>query len=673
SDEDDAEDSDTDLSDVDAFTNEDDGHDKHGGDEPYLSLDKGHPPEYYLQQLEVFDEGLYTQEDYSVSTTRLLDRMEDQWNERRGTKFASSLGTYWKVFRLVYERATEIKLDGKMNRSMHKVLRKLAKTYDLKKIGRDKACMYVEDQTLVLQTNLVTTEKRYPHGRYRIQAQLYLQLGGFTANRPKALLGLCYRHIQVTLLRDPEGGPHRLLLEFTFEFTKQFLGIKDMNTFPLPEIIFDESLIFSPHIFLLGLLFHNQAFAAYNLTSPEELSKLQIPVGRNELPLRLNQKLDNVPIFRKAVRTINGWSISPDEHLPYSTLLPWIRILGEITGFAQVTRPYSMRYAGGKAFNENGDINVYVGNVSEAMQNMMMGHASITTFLRHYLSRRVTVDTQAVVRGIRPQDALMRASCTMSRSIDRRRPRRLTTKQSESVNDHPTLRSLLKQRERLKATLKNATKHSKYKELSRKINQERQYQRHMLLQNVKERWEYEQPVRDVERQLAEGKIEHDPEVAGAAMLPAQKELADSVLSQSGTTIKEEMCRRDRAIRAVMLYCGIEEGGMNSTRTKQPNIITRPAVKAQSECNEEALETAKVLVYKDPRPKICFICLGNKKLPTEVRTYSFYTPGDLSKHFKRKNLQNIKDEESLSCELCQVSLDGKMHLQRHAQDVHGTVS
>jgi hypothetical protein len=44
--------------------------------------------------------------------------------------------------------------------------------------------MYVKDLARVLQTNLVTTEKRYPHGRYRIQAQLYLQLGGFTANRP---------------------------------------------------------------------------------------------------------------------------------------------------------------------------------------------------------------------------------------------------------------------------------------------------------------------------------------------------------------------------------------------------------------------------------------------------------------------------------------------------------
>jgi hypothetical protein len=95
--------------------------------------------------------------------------------------------------------------------------------------------MYVEDLAKVLQTNLMTTEKRYPYRRYRIQAQLYLQLGRFTANRPSALLSLCYQHVQVTLLRDPEGSPYRVLLEFTFKFTKQFLGIKDMSVSTLSD------------------------------------------------------------------------------------------------------------------------------------------------------------------------------------------------------------------------------------------------------------------------------------------------------------------------------------------------------------------------------------------------------------------------------------------------------
>ena len=39
----------------------------------------------------------------------------------RGIKTSSSLGTCWKIFRLVYERATGVKLDPKLNRLMHKV------------------------------------------------------------------------------------------------------------------------------------------------------------------------------------------------------------------------------------------------------------------------------------------------------------------------------------------------------------------------------------------------------------------------------------------------------------------------------------------------------------------------------------------------------------------------
>jgi hypothetical protein len=39
-----------------------------------------------------------------------------------GDKSASTLGTYWKVFRLVRERATVEKIQGKINRQMHRVI-----------------------------------------------------------------------------------------------------------------------------------------------------------------------------------------------------------------------------------------------------------------------------------------------------------------------------------------------------------------------------------------------------------------------------------------------------------------------------------------------------------------------------------------------------------------------
>ncbi|KAI3531970.1 C2H2 finger domain-containing protein [Colletotrichum abscissum] len=98
-------------------------------------------------------------QDYSPGTTVLLDAVEEQWRQfccvlkrdpqdcyakislglmynffdwvlsqkvgkdgrkKRGTKKKSSLGTYWKVFRLVFDRAVGEKINQKLNRSMHR-------------------------------------------------------------------------------------------------------------------------------------------------------------------------------------------------------------------------------------------------------------------------------------------------------------------------------------------------------------------------------------------------------------------------------------------------------------------------------------------------------------------------------------------------------------------------
>ncbi|XTI94802.1 C2H2 finger domain protein [Cenococcum geophilum] len=96
--------------------------------------------------------------------------------------------------------------------------------------------MDVEDLALVLKTNLVIIRKRYILGFCTI----------------KALLNLCYQYIIVTLIRDLEGGPYKIGLKFIFEFTKEYLGIKE--------------------------------------------AKLYIKPRRNKLPLLLRSNLDNIPI-----------------------------------------------------------------------------------------------------------------------------------------------------------------------------------------------------------------------------------------------------------------------------------------------------------------------------------------------------------------------------------------
>jgi hypothetical protein len=52
--------------------------------------------------------------------------------------------------------------------------------------------------------------------------------------------------------------------------------------------MFNKTLFFSLYVFLLGLLFCDWAFAAYNLTPLEQLSRLIIPLGCDKLLLRLN-------------------------------------------------------------------------------------------------------------------------------------------------------------------------------------------------------------------------------------------------------------------------------------------------------------------------------------------------------------------------------------------------
>jgi hypothetical protein len=78
-----------------------------------------------------------------------------------------------------------------------------------------------------IHTTLSTTKKSFELGEIRILAVLFLLLLAPAGARPTSILRLRYGDIEVMLARDPDGGPHNLLLWFTLEFTKTYLGEKD--------------------------------------------------------------------------------------------------------------------------------------------------------------------------------------------------------------------------------------------------------------------------------------------------------------------------------------------------------------------------------------------------------------------------------------------------------------
>ena len=126
------------------------------------------------------------------------------------------------------------------------------------------------------------------------------------------------------------------------------------TTFTIPQGIFHRSLLLSPHLFLLTLLFRHSAFDEESgLTCPEDIEKLDIHLGENELPLPLRRDLDEVFIFRKAIRTLTGYDISSNEPVTYGTMARWIKAIGEVLGIEYNVICYCLRYLTGNSLDQS--------------------------------------------------------------------------------------------------------------------------------------------------------------------------------------------------------------------------------------------------------------------------------------------------------------------------------
>ncbi|XP_044715124.1 uncharacterized protein HRG_11392 [Hirsutella rhossiliensis] len=363
-----------------------------------------HPPEYYREAVEKFNETAYEAQDYSDGSLLLLDACDAQWRQycevlgcdpqkclesvsessslrllynffdwslnqkvgkdgrkRRGTRKSSSLSTYWKVFRLVFERATGDKLDPKLNRRMHKVLRDLSKKHDLSDQRRANRCMTIEDLKEQIETTISTTKIVQAWGTSDPCCSL----------SPSSCTRWSSPHIHPAspVWRHPARTA----------FTKTYLGVKDAKTFPLPETLADPSLLLNPHIFLLGILFRHRAFRATSLNSPAQLANLDIHPEERELPLPLKDDLKDTYIFRRAMKTFIGYELSQDKPLSYQMIAQWIRRVGEILGLEYPTIPYNLRYNAANEFDRT--------DISESLRNLALDHANSNPFQKHYLGR----------------------------------------------------------------------------------------------------------------------------------------------------------------------------------------------------------------------------------------------------------------------------------------------
>ncbi|KAL5312965.1 hypothetical protein ACEPPN_019391 [Leptodophora sp. 'Broadleaf-Isolate-01'] len=698
---DDEADSGTDT-DLDSLLAEEDSDD----DDDLFDDEVRHPPEHYRANAANLDVQRLRQRRYSPKTQAQLDRVKEHheqyctfqtWDpakcydeispqfmhgflswvcdqrrgkggrRRPGIKYASSLETFWKCYLIVYKIETGRKIDPMIQVNGQDVVKIVAVEKDLDFTKRPSATMYAEDLAEFARVLLATTEMTFDIGWLRVQLVLFCQLAGITGNRPEALVELRYRHLKLTLIRDPDGGGRpRLFVELTPEFTKRYLGSKDMNEFKIPEIIYDPTLVLSPHVFLLGMLFKARAFKSPSIDCPERLYSLKVLKGLNEQPLPLRDEMNDEFIFCEAVREAQGVRIARELQLSSGSVRYRMKVGGEITGFGQVLKPYNLRDGAAKGLNESPD-------VSDSLQNKILQHASIGTFLKHYLND-INVDLQGVYRRLDTQKDLMRFACSMSRSIDPRRPRKLTPEQTASVNDLPYILKLHKRVNDLSNAPVGSRKDDRLQKAIKRLYNEKQRKRRELLKDVKERYKSEQPVKDSERQLSGMVVDEDTRDAlvRADMSPEQLGLIDAILTLPGKSPEQELQRRITAINAVTLYCGVEEGTPSRhVRRGPPGMVVSPPVQAAEP--DVALRKAISSIRTDKRPKVCFVCIGTPHLTMGERVAEYANPGSLSRHFVRKHVSKLKDGQFVNCMDCGVRLKTRKDLLIHAERFHGTVS
>ncbi|EQL28300.1 hypothetical protein BDFG_08919 [Blastomyces dermatitidis ATCC 26199] len=531
-------------------TEETDGEDSDDSDDSDAEIsedDKLPPPEHYEAEETTLNVKQLRQRCLKKTTVDNMDRVRDHWHcwacdqrrgkggrRRPGIQVVSSLETFWKQFSQVYKQDMGDSIDPLIMAQAQDVIELIT---DEKKLSREKRPgdpMYIDDLAEYLHVLLVTNEMEFLISWLHVELILFCQVAGVTGNRPDALTQLRYRDLELTLVWDPHSSAPHLFPPLTALFLHELTNSPFSNTFWLPEIIYDPTLMLSPHVFLLGMLFHIQAFKSPGIRRPEDLYSLGVLNGLNQQELPLRDDLADLFVFCSAVREGGGIRIAHEIRLTTASVRTRMKKGGEITGFQQVTKPYVLRDAAAKGFNESPD-------VSDSLQNLMLQHASINTFLKHYLDRNITADVLSIYRGLEPQKALMR----MSRSVNDQSHILKIAQRVEHLKKccDSTASWLCSQVGQRHWVEKHERQDERYHKAIHRLRSEKQHARITLKCKILKQYWQEQPVIDSEQQLSEKVVNENVRSAlkqSEYMTPEQMIMINMVLTLLSKTSEVEL-------------------------------------------------------------------------------------------------------------------------------------
>ena len=107
------------------------------------------------------------------------------------------------------------------------------------------------------------------------------------------------------------------------------------------------------------MLFHIDGFKRITKTGPvldnaKALYSVGIVDGLNQQELKLKDEILDKYVFCQVERVTTGYRIVLEKRMLGSTLRSQMRRIGEITAFEDIVKPYLLRYAAAKEFNNSG-------------------------------------------------------------------------------------------------------------------------------------------------------------------------------------------------------------------------------------------------------------------------------------------------------------------------------
>ncbi|EJT69048.1 hypothetical protein GGTG_13445 [Gaeumannomyces tritici R3-111a-1] len=415
---------------------------------------------------------------------------------------------------------------------------------------------------------------------------------------------------------------------------------------------------------IIALALHDHAFDAPSLTDASRVLGTNISGSRECMPLRWKQSMLKIPVFRRFGR--NG-VLSDTEAMLYAKLRDDLGRQSLEAGFEVCWTPKFFRRGAANAAN---------GNAPDVVRDQMMRHdPKFSTFHGAYLNERVKFDLQNTFLEEETENQLYKLFAHVSITRDPRAKRNMVPAEVwANLLPDPEIAELEEQRAAFKRgqyRIHGRENEKAVRVLTEEIKRKRAQREDRVVRQYREYYFYHRPTWDIERQ-ALGEVEEEYEEPKVELdIIERARLAEIWCDQPNNWSDDEILRhRIEAIDLMVSLCNKRETRRRDHIRQRKQI--EPPIKQKSPDLSPEPDSFPLLMD----PNQCPDCIGDGRLSTEERTFTFSRPTIRNDHFDDQHLEARefaqRRGDPIRCEhpkCVDVKLETLDHFRNHVMTVH----